>query len=83
MPKLMQNSKSSDPEQLLNLLPSMAAVCFDMTGEHHRPSRPSQPLGKYYQSLNSGLNSPHTKDYTGDSYGPWDDILCWFPSATD
>lgn len=66
---------------------SMGAICFDMmqTDTHHAITRPSAPLERYYESINSGRNSPHRSarnNYTTDKIGPWDDILCWFPEAT-
>ena len=86
-PKLMRTSQTGDPKQLLQLMISMGAVCFDMMmGDvHHYITRPSTPLETYYNSLNSGMYSPHPSaknKYATDDIGPWDDIVCWFPEAT-
>jgi len=86
-PKLMRTSRSGDPLELLNMMVNMGAVCFDMMTDdvHHRLTRPSKPLSRYYESLNGGRNSPHhsaRNNYMTDVIGPWDDILCWFPDAT-
>lgn len=93
-PKLMYSAHSGDPLVLLQYMTSMGAVCFDMlddngggSGSHHVRERPSAPLSVYYQSLISGLNSTNKRarnglNYTNDPFGPWDDILCWFPDST-
>ena len=88
-PKLMRKAVSGDPLELLNLMVSMGAICFDMMGEHHELTRPSKPLDAYYRSLNNGRLSPYLEEkkknipYRGDPFGPWDDILCFFPDATN
>jgi len=57
-PKLMEKSNSGDPFELLLLLISMKAICFDMMGSHHVTTRPSK-LKQYYDSIVSAKNSVH------------------------
>jgi hypothetical protein len=87
-PWLMAKAKSGDAFDLLQTLPSMGAICFDMMGEHNKLTRPSRKLQDYFKVLNDGLNgnkynaSVAQASYKADKIGPWDDILCWFPAAT-
>lgn len=86
-PKLMRTAQSGDPLQLLKYMVALGGVCFDMLDpdSHHVITRPSAPLDRYFESINSGKNSTHSQawnNYANDEIGPWDDILCWFPEAT-
>lgn len=83
-PMLMRKSNLGDPLELLHFLTSMGAICFDMMGTHHELYRPSISLTDYLKSLESGKNSKFNHgNYRKDPFGPWDDILCWFPDATE
>lgn len=87
-PWLMAKAESGDSFDLLQALPSMGAICFDVMGEHNKLARPSRQLQDYFKVLNDGLNgnkydaSLAQEQYQADGIGPWDDILCWFPAAT-
>jgi FkbM family methyltransferase len=55
-PWLMRRASSGDPLELVQLLPSKGAVCFDMMGTHNKLPRPSAPLGDYLGTLDTGRN---------------------------
>jgi len=82
-PWLMRNLNTGSSLELVRLLPSYGALCFDMFGYHNRRPRPSIPLTAYLSVLNSALNSGKRNftraDGLPDFFGPWDDILCWMP----
>lgn len=81
-PWLMQRGKFGDPLELLYLLPQMGAVCFDMMGQHNALPRPSEPLEQYYKTLNEGKNGDGSYNRImprKDPFGPWDDIMCYWP----
>jgi hypothetical protein len=52
----MRRASSGDPLELVQLLPSKGAVCFDMMGTHNKLPRPSAPLGDYLGTLDTGRN---------------------------
>ena len=80
-PWLMQRGALGDPLQLLQLLPRLDAMCFDMMGDHNLFPRPGHPLESYYEHLNSAKHSVKTLRGRGNISvnGPWEDILCYFP----
>lgn len=82
----MREGDLGDPLDLLRFLTDMGAVCFDMMGTHHNMfTRPSTSLEQYLDSLESGRNSLFRGGnyrYKKDPFGPWDDVMCWFPLAT-
>ena len=89
-PWLMNRSSTGDPNELARLLPSLGAMCFDMLekNSHNARPRPSAPLEQYVQRLTSGRGSKYLAAKTtsdqldrqlGDSFGPWEDITCYFP----
>lgn len=84
-PKLMRGANSGRPIDLLQFMVQMGAVCFDMMGQHHELLvRPSTSLEVYLESLESGKHSTYNGgDYSTIAVGPWEDILCWFPKATN
>ena len=84
-PWLMKKSSTGDPMELLELLPSLGALCFDFMGQHNVFPRPGSPLQTYYDSLNGGKNAPpkRVNGYHNDPIGPWEDILGYFPGAKE
>ena len=92
-PWLMRRSKTGDAAELVQLLPSLGGICFDMMEKdsHNRRPRPSTPLsGKdsFLSRLDSGKGSTHLvrtlthaqiEAKEGDDFGPWDDVTCYFP----
>jgi len=84
-PLLMKRAASGNPQRLLRLLPSYGGLCFDMMGEHmalaHTPRAGSHSsLDAYYKALDSG-NYSTVKRAKLKMYGPWEDIMCFFPDA--
>jgi len=96
-PKLMANTNSGDPLELLKIAPSHGGICFDMMGEHNKMPRPSAPLDAYLQGLNN-VNTDgcpevwvargHSQQEanrvctgSANGFGMWDDILCYFPGT--
>ena len=78
-PWLMQQQETSNPLELLELLPQMGAVCFDMMGTHNKFPRPSAPLAAYHAKLASGTNSEIMSTRAHEprkGMGPWEDVLC-------
>ena len=82
--------KASTPSALLNLLPQLGAVCFDMMGESNKLPHPTAPLDAYLAALDSGKNSECEKTpgntaaacaFSARTFGYWEDILCYFPQA--
>ena len=89
-PWLMVRGDLGDPRELLQVMPSMGALCFDMMGLHNMFPHRQRPLGAYYDDLLRGQNSyMYTNQLPSDGkvpegahlVGPWDDIMCWFPHA--
>ena len=81
-PWLMQQQETGNPLELLELLPQMGAVCFDMMGTHNKFPRPSAPLAAYHAKLASGTNSEIMSTRAHEprkGMGPWEDVLCWWP----
>jgi FkbM family methyltransferase len=81
-PWLMKRAQTGSPMELLELMPAMGAICFDMmVGGHNALPRPSMPLQAYFDTLNAGEHSEHFHGTVpkNDAFGPWDDILCYFP----
>ena len=82
-PWLMQQEETGNPLELLELLPQMGAVCFDMMGTHNKFPRPSAPLAAYHAKLDSGTNSELLSTVRAHAsrkgIGPWEDVLCWWP----
>lgn len=92
-PWLMNRSSTGDPIELVRLLPSRGAFCFDMmeAGTHNARPRPSTPIEDYVSHLSSGKGSRYLARHAsptqiehqaGDAFGPWDDITCYFPPLT-
>ena len=88
-PWLMIQGGLGEPMELLELLPRMSALCFDMMGLHNYFPHRQSPLSSYYVDLLRGNNSymygnqlPSSGVVPGPpAVGPWDDIMCWFPKA--
>ena len=88
-PWLMIQGGLGEPMELLELLPRMSALCFDMMGLHNYFPHRQSPLSSYYVHLLRGNNSymygnqlPSSGVVPGPpAVGPWDDIMCWFPKA--
>jgi FkbM family methyltransferase len=81
-PWLMQQQETGNPLELLELLPQMGAVCFDMMGTHNKFPRPSAPLAAYHAKLGSGTNSELLSvraHAPRQGMGPWEDVMCWWP----
>jgi FkbM family methyltransferase len=84
-PALMMNQKSLDvgePMELLRYVPSIGGICFDMMGNHNLfPQRGTgSSIEQYYRQLTADLDK--WRDANGNiAVGPWDDIMCYFPSA--
>lgn len=64
--------QTQDPMNLLKLLPSFGALCYDMVGAGHDMSRPNSPLVSYYNTL---ARSGSIDDW------PWQEIMCQMPTA--
>ena len=94
-PWLMKRGDLGDPKELLGLLPARGGLCFDMMGKHNDFPRPSRPLSAFFDSLDDGLHGhwrcPKGKppgqckcaDGPCNTYGPFDDILCFFYEADE
>lgn len=88
-PWLMKQGNLGEPRELLQLMPSMNALCFDMMGLHNYFPHRQRPLSAYYEDLYHGQNSymfgnqlPSDGQVpAAPTIGPWDDIMCWFPQA--
>lgn len=88
-PWLMFQGGLGEPTELLQLMPQMNALCFDMMGLHNYFPHRQSPLSSYYLDLLRGNNSymhgnqlPSSGSIPGaPAVGPWDDIMCWFPQA--
>ena len=79
-PWLMRYGNLGEPRELLELLPSMGALCFDMMGLHNLFPHRGYPLEAYFADLDSA-NHSYIPIEPGNAVGPWDDILCWFPGT--
>ena len=82
-PWLMMRSRSGDPMELIELIPTLGGVCFDSlkSSDTYSPlTRSSSPLQDYVEQLQSALyqnpEKPFDKMVDTNLYGPWDDILC-------
>jgi len=82
-PWLMMRSRSGDPMELIELIPTLGGVCFDSlkSSDTYSPlTRSSLPLQDYVEQLQSALyqnpEKPFDKMVDTNLYGPWDDILC-------
>ena len=88
-PWLMERHATGHPIELLELLPSFGAICYDATGNFNRFPRPSTPFRAFLDSLSSGKNCdpkfvyykkhcPGGSVQLNDQYGPYEDIICRF-----
>ena len=90
-PWLMKQGDLGEPRELLQMMPSMNALCFDMMGLHNYFPHKQRPLTAYYEDLYHGQNSlmfgnqlpadGKVPNGPNPPVGPWDDIMCWFPQA--
>jgi len=75
---------ASHAVRLLELLPSIGAICFDLVGDHTPFPRPSSPVDAYLDALNGSSSSSRRAMHRargGLAEEPWEDILCWFPGT--
>ncbi|KAL3902659.1 MAG: hypothetical protein SGPRY_011977, partial [Prymnesium sp.] len=87
-PWLMLRDNLGDPKELLEFLPKLGSLCFDMMGQHNMFPHAQEPLHLYYSELVAGNNSymfgnqlPPSGKIPSISIGPWEDIMCWDPNS--
>lgn len=89
-PWLMWRERTGRPVDLVELLPSLGAVCFDTLGPRgsslNALPRPSLPIAAYVERLQSGKYPDSAFGLQNgmplfDIFGPWDDITCAFLDA--
>ena len=83
---MARSSNAGSPLTLMGLLPSMGALCFDMLvgatfTPIDRPSAAPEYLEHLLRARNVTVRSRRVTIGEKDLYGPWDDILCWFPDS--
>ena len=85
-PWLMRREGTGSPRDLLYLLPSMGALCFDTTNVYNVPPRQNAPLAAWFDSLDAGRNlSPgffkRHQSAKALPFGPFENVVCWFPPS--
>ncbi|CAE7439483.1 unnamed protein product [Symbiodinium natans] len=80
-PWLMKRAMAGDPLELIQLLPSMGALCYTASAArgHLRPGAP-WPVEDWLKTLDGGNFTGYGRPvHLNDQYGPFVNIFCYWP----